>query len=243
MLHTTSGRRAAQRRWNPPPRRCRCHPRTAQIENALRDGEPAEPGARRIADEQTRTAPCTAQALRTRNTFTTRVVSDALAHGIDRGSGYPATNAAHALVTSTDHVPAPKLDEPAEAGAALHPGQPGTTPRKLPQKDVTLSMTDHEKTPARVSFPDLDAGQYVPLGALVARVRNMRGLSQVAVQQRAGMKASTLSKIERGDNGINGVASIIKLADALRIPREQLFEWAVRYIENRNRHDTRRTPR
>ncbi|OXM50325.1 hypothetical protein CFP71_28255 [Amycolatopsis thailandensis] len=113
VLHTVSGRLAAQRRWTQQPQSCNCHPRTAQIENALRGGHFAAPGARRIADELTRIAPYTAQALRTRDAFTTRVVDEALAHGIDQfldlGSGYLATNAAHAVVTSTDHVPAPRI--------------------------------------------------------------------------------------------------------------------------------------
>lgn len=97
-------------------------------------------------------------------------------------------------------------------------------------------MTEYVATPQRVTFADFETEVSVPLGELVTRVRRERRLSQREVQRRAGMKDATLSKIEKGINGISNVSIIIRLADALEMPREQLFEWSVRYIENKHRH-------
>ncbi|WP_158634413.1 helix-turn-helix domain-containing protein [Amycolatopsis sp. WAC 01375] len=101
-------------------------------------------------------------------------------------------------------------------------------------------MTHNKTAPQRVSFPDLDSGLTVPLGTLITRVRRMRGLSQREIQRRAGMKDSTLSKLESGTNGISSVSSVVKLADALEMPRQQLFEWAVSYIENKTKQSADR---
>lgn len=92
-------------------------------------------------------------------------------------------------------------------------------------------MKNGNATPDWVTFPDVEAGRYVPLGALLARVRALRGLSQVAVAERAGMKAQTLSAIERGIYGIERVPMILRLVYALDIPRVQLFEWSARHVE------------
>ncbi|RSM81392.1 hypothetical protein DL991_07585 [Amycolatopsis sp. WAC 01375] len=98
-------------------------------------------------------------------------------------------------------------------------------------KVVGINVKNGDATPKWVTFPDVEAGKYVPLGALLARVRALRGLSQVVVADRAGMKAQTVSAIERGIYGIERVPMILRLADALDIPRVQLFEWSARHVE------------
>ncbi|MFI7121916.1 SAM-dependent methyltransferase [Amycolatopsis sp. NPDC049868] len=95
-----------QRRWPGIPVVCRCHPHPAGVKAALlHPGTPlANECDRRLADELTRIAPHSRQAVIDSDAFTARVIRHALAEGItqflDLGSGHITTSAAHAAVAA-----------------------------------------------------------------------------------------------------------------------------------------------
>ena len=84
-----------------------------------------------------------------------------------------------------------------------------------------------------VSFSDIDGGRYVPLGVLVSRVRLGHNWTLEATARKAGIKVHNLRKVERGERLLTRVPAIMRLADALEIPRGQLFDWVVNEQEHR----------
>ncbi|OLZ51731.1 hypothetical protein BS329_15830 [Amycolatopsis coloradensis] len=128
-LHTSSGRATAQRTWASLRQACAHHPQAARIENTYRDGKRAWERDKLIAATLSRIAPHTRTAVRIRDAFTTRVVSEALAHGVDQfldlGSGHVYTSAAHTVVTRAKVDPAPRIvmvdnDEVVHANNIIH---------------------------------------------------------------------------------------------------------------------------
>ncbi|MBE1576263.1 transcriptional regulator with XRE-family HTH domain [Amycolatopsis roodepoortensis] len=96
-----------------------------------------------------------------------------------------------------------------------------------------LQTTRAPKTLVPVKTPDVDQGRYVPLGVLVSRVRLRHRWTLQKTANKAGMGVSTLSQIERGVRHLTYVPTIMRLADALEMPRDQLFNWVVREQEYR----------
>lgn len=83
-----------------------------------------------------------------------------------------------------------------------------------------------------IRFPDVDEGIYVPVGILLRRVRDLRGLNQQNAAERIGVPGSTLSAIEAGRRPITSVAMSMRVADGLHIPRHQLIEWVILEVEH-----------
>ncbi|UMP04138.1 helix-turn-helix domain-containing protein [Amycolatopsis sp. EV170708-02-1] len=98
---------------------------------------------------------------------------------------------------------------------------------------MMLQTTRAPNTFAPVKLPDIDNGRYVPLGVLIARVRLWNRWSVIATANRAGVKEQTIRKIENGERQLTRVPTIMRLADALEMPREQLFNWVVKEQEYR----------
>jgi transcriptional regulator with XRE-family HTH domain len=55
------------------------------------------------------------------------------------------------------------------------------------------------------------------LGKAIRRVRELRGLSQAALAQQAGLRGNSVALIERGQRGVS-IETLNELADALKIP-------------------------
>ena len=82
-----------------------------------------------------------------------------------------------------------------------------------------------------VRFDDVDAGVFVPVGVLLRRVRDRRGWKQYELADRAGFSQSFVGGVEAGSRPVRRVSTIMRLADVLEIPREQLFAWVVAEVE------------
>lgn len=83
----------------------------------------------------------------------------------------------------------------------------------------------------RVRFDDVEAGTFVPVGVLLRRVRDLRGWKQYDVAGRSGFSPSFVGGVEAGSRPVRRVPTIMRLADVLDIPREQLFAWVVAEVE------------
>ena len=83
-----------------------------------------------------------------------------------------------------------------------------------------------------VRFADVERGVFVPVAALLQRVRRERGLTQYAVANRAGVSMSYVSRIDGGSRRLRRVETVMRLADALDIPRDQLFGWAAAEVQH-----------
>ena len=55
------------------------------------------------------------------------------------------------------------------------------------------------------------------LGKAIRRVRNLRGFSQAALAQQAGLRGNSVALIERGQRGVS-IETLNELADVLKIP-------------------------
>jgi len=55
------------------------------------------------------------------------------------------------------------------------------------------------------------------LGKAIRRVRNLRGISQAALAENAGLQGNSVALIERGQRGVS-METLNELADALGIP-------------------------
>ncbi|WIY02805.1 helix-turn-helix transcriptional regulator [Amycolatopsis mongoliensis] len=90
-----------------------------------------------------------------------------------------------------------------------------------------------------VRFDDVDAGVFVPVGVLLRRVRDRRGWKQYDVADRSGFSPSFVGGVEAGSRPVRRVPTIMRLADVLDIPREQLFGWVVAEVEQEESGDER----
>ncbi|MFC3490745.1 helix-turn-helix domain-containing protein [Amycolatopsis roodepoortensis] len=70
---------------------------------------------------------------------------------------------------------------------------------------------------------------------MLSRVRLWRRWSRDKTARKAGMKYQTLSRYETGERVPTKVSAIMRLADALGMPRQQLFNWVVNEIEHREK--------
>jgi transcriptional regulator with XRE-family HTH domain len=82
-----------------------------------------------------------------------------------------------------------------------------------------------------VRFDDVETGVFVPVGVLLRRVRDLRGWKQYDVADRSGFSPSFVGGVEAGSRPVRRVPTIMRLADVLEIPREQLFAWVVAEVE------------
>ncbi|SEO56719.1 helix-turn-helix domain-containing protein [Amycolatopsis saalfeldensis] len=83
-----------------------------------------------------------------------------------------------------------------------------------------------------VRFDDVDRGLFVPVAALLQRVRHERGLTQWTVANRAGLSMSYVGGIDGGSRRLRRVETVMRLAHALEIPRDQLFGWVVAEVQH-----------
>ena len=83
-----------------------------------------------------------------------------------------------------------------------------------------------------IRFPDVDEGIYVPVGALLRRVRDLRGLNQQNAAELICVPGSTLSALEAGRRTIRSVPMSMRVADGLNIPRHQMIEWVILEVEH-----------
>ncbi|WP_370323369.1 helix-turn-helix transcriptional regulator [Amycolatopsis sp. WAC 04182] len=75
---------------------------------------------------------------------------------------------------------------------------------------------------------------------MISRVRLWRRWSQNEVALKADMRPQTISEIELGKRMPKSVPKIMKLADALEMPREQLFKWIVNEFEYQDARSAKR---
>ncbi|MFI7121915.1 SAM-dependent methyltransferase [Amycolatopsis sp. NPDC049868] len=101
-LHTPGHRAYYQKYWGYVPARCGQRPHPARVDDALRNGTLASPKDRQLARELMHISPAAAVAIKERDSFTTRVVEDALAEGItqflDLGRGFISHSASYAAL-------------------------------------------------------------------------------------------------------------------------------------------------
>ncbi|WP_410589732.1 helix-turn-helix domain-containing protein [Amycolatopsis sp. lyj-23] len=83
-----------------------------------------------------------------------------------------------------------------------------------------------------VRFDDVDAGVFVPVGVLLRRMRDLKGWKQRDLAQHSGFSLSFVAGLEGGSRSVRRVPIIMRLADVLSVPREQLFAWVVAEIEH-----------
>ncbi|HEY3690141.1 MAG TPA: helix-turn-helix domain-containing protein [Pseudonocardiaceae bacterium] len=86
--------------------------------------------------------------------------------------------------------------------------------------------------PEWLRYADVEQGAFVPVAALLARVRYERGLTQWTVANLAGLSISFVSGMEAGSKRLRTVETTMRLAHALDMPRDQLFGWAVAEVEH-----------
>ncbi|MFK0249609.1 SAM-dependent methyltransferase [Amycolatopsis azurea] len=104
-LHTPVHRANNQTLWSSLPAPCGQRPHPARVDDALRGGTFASPRDRRLAAELLRISPAAAEAVKERDSFTARVVEDALAEGItqflDLGCGFADGSATYRALAGT----------------------------------------------------------------------------------------------------------------------------------------------
>ncbi|HET6288791.1 MAG TPA: SAM-dependent methyltransferase [Amycolatopsis sp.] len=104
-LHTPVQRADNQDHWASLPAWCGQRPHPARVDDALRHGTLASPRDHRLAAELLRISPAAAVAVKERDSFTTRVVEDALAEGItqflDLGCGFADGSATYSALAGT----------------------------------------------------------------------------------------------------------------------------------------------
>ena len=62
------------------------------------------------------------------------------------------------------------------------------------------------------------------IGTLLHRIRETKGLSQLALAKRAKVAQGYISQLEAGDKGNPSVATLRKLAKALNVPVTELLK-------------------
>lgn len=77
------------------------------------------------------------------------------------------------------------------------------------------------------SYSPREFGEYATSGSIggmnnIAAIRKQRGLSQTDLAEMVGVEQPTISKLERGNDGVT-LRTVFAIADALRVPVADLF--------------------
>ncbi|WP_409495229.1 helix-turn-helix domain-containing protein [Amycolatopsis sp. cmx-11-12] len=95
-----------------------------------------------------------------------------------------------------------------------------------------MNGRDSEKVPLLHDGSALDG---MTAAQWLRRARKCRRLTQVQLAERSGVSKNHVSLLERGERALSTVDTVVRLADGLKIAREQVWLVALREFERKER--------
>lgn len=128
------------------------------------------------------------------------------------------------IITSGEGVAQPKSSAGGIPSCAFwtFAARAGRSPPMIPAKPITLILCSLIVVVARILASGGRQDQ-ISLGSAIRQLRELRGLSQETLAERAGLHRNDVGGVECGERNV-ALENIVKLAKALSVPIRELFD-------------------